>query len=347
MNTINALTPINPVGTATSDSNSRQQSQQQAKPGQTFSATVLESAGNNRFYLDILGDKIVARSDKVTLTPGTRINLEVLSTKPLLELKIISKIPEMFFGKTLTLLGKNLDISLIFQSLNPPASPLLGQLSPASQASIQDFYNLQQTSIENKDGGTQLKQLVDRLGLTLESVVAQGKNSAAEQTLKAALLEITAILREGGAIADTANRLLGTLELYQLAQLRLSTENLFIFPLPLPFLDNGYLLVEQDKNSDKGLSETDTLRFSLHLTLEPFGDIEITFLQTKDGLYIRFACESADKKEFTNGFQDDLKEMISSTEVLGLSFTDTAGNPASDLIQQLVPDGKAILDTKI
>jgi len=347
MNTINALTPINPVGTATSDSNSRQQSQQQAKPGQTFSATVLESAGNNRFYLDILGDKIVARSDKVTLTPGTRINLEVLSTKPLLELKIISKIPEMFFGKTLTLLGKNLDISLIFQSLNPPASPLLGQLSPASEASIKDFYNLQQTSIENKDGGTQLKQLVDRLGLTLESVVAQGKNSAAGQTLKAALLEITAILREGGAIADTANRLLGTLELYQLAQLRLSTENLFIFPLPLPFLDNGYLLVEQDKNSDKGLSETDTLRFSLHLTLEPFGDIEITFLQTKDGLYIRFACESADKKEFTNGFQDDLKEMISSTEVLGLSFTDTAGNPASDLIQQLVPDGKAILDTKI
>jgi len=347
MSTINALTAINPVGTATSDSSSRQQSQQQAKPGQTFSATVLESAENNKVYLDIFGDKILASSDKVTLSPGTRLNLEVLSTKPLLELKIISRTPELFFGKTLTLLSKNLNISALFQSLNPLASPLLGRLSQASQAGIHYYYNLQQTHIGNKDGGTLLKQLVDRLGLTPETVLAKGKNNTAGQTLKSALLEITTILREGGAIADTANRLLGTLDLYQLAQLRLATENLFLFPLPLSFLVNGYLLVEQDTESDKGLSESDTLRFSLHLTLEPLGDIEITFLQTKDGLYIRFSCESADKKEFTTGFQDDLKEMISSTEVLGLSFTDTAGNATGDLIQQLVPNGKAILDTKI
>jgi len=39
--------------------------------------------------------------------------------------------------------------------------------------------------------------------------------------------------------------------------------------------------------------------------------------------------------------------MISSAEVLGLSFTDIAGNPASDLIQLLVPDGESMLDTKI
>ena len=348
MSTINALTAINPVGTATSDSSSsRQQSQQQAKPGQTFSATVLESVGNNKVYLDIFGDKILASSDKVTLSPGTRLNLEVLSTKPLLELKIISKTPELFFGKTLTLLGKNLDISVIFQALNPLTSPLPGRLSQASQAVIQEFYTLQQTQFGNNDGGAQLKQLVDRLGLTPETALARGKNNTAEQTLKAALLEITSLLREGGAIADAAKRLLGTLELYQLAQLRLSTENLFLFPLPLSFLANGYLLVEQDSESDKGLNESDTLRFSLHLTLEPLGDIEITFLQTKDGLYIRFACESADKKEFTTDFQDDLKEMISSTEILGLSFTDTAGNAIGDLIQQLVPHGKSMLDTKI
>ncbi|MBL4902505.1 hypothetical protein JYT85_00420 [Desulfocapsa sp. AH-315-G09] len=348
MSTINALTAINPVGTATSDSSSsRQQSQQQAKPGQTFSATVLESAGNNKVYLDIFGDKILASSDKVTLSPGTRLNLEILSTKPLLELKIISRTPELFFGKTLTLLGKNLDISALFQSLNSLASPLPGKLSQASQAGIHSFYNLQQTHIGNKDGGALLKQLIDRLGLAPETVPAKDKGNAVGQTLKAALLEITSIVREGGAIADGANRLLGTLDVYQLAQLRLATENIFLFPLPLPFLANGYLLVEQDTESDKGLSESDTLRFSLHLTLEPLGNIEITFLQTKDGLYIRFSCESTDKKEFTSDFQNDLKEMISSTEVLGLSFTDTAGDAAGDLIQQLVPNGKTILDTKI
>ena len=347
MNTINALSAIKPVGSATSDTSGRQQFQQQARPGQTFTATVLESAGSNRFYLDILGDKILAQSDKVTLSPGTRLNLEVLATKPLLELRIISRNPEMFFGKTLTLLGKNLDMSGLFQALNPPASPLLDQLSSTTQQGLKDFYNLQQMPVGGKDNGVHLKQLLDRLGLSLETLLAGGKKNPAAQSLKAALLEIATLMKDGGELADITNRLLGTLELYQLAQLRLASENLFIFPLPLPFLDNGYLLVEKNDKSNDGEKNSDTLRFSLHLTLEPLGDIEITFLHTTDGLYIRFACESQAKKDFTNSYRDTLKEMISSAEVLGLSFTDIAGNPASDLIQLLVPDGESMLDTKI
>jgi hypothetical protein len=344
MNKINALSAIKPIGSATSDTSGRQQFQQQAKPGQTFTATVLESAGSNRFYLDILGDKILAQSDKVTLSPGTRLNLEVLSTKPLLELRIISRNPEMFFGKTLTLLGKNLDIGGLFQSLNLPASP---QLSATTQEGLKDFYNLQQMPVGSKDGGAHLKQLLDRLGLSLEALLAEGKKNPAAQSLKAALLEIATLMKNGGELADTTNRLLGTLELYQLTQLRLASENVFIFPLPLPFLDNGYLLIEKDEKDNDTKKDSDTLRFSLHLTLEPLGNIEITFLQTPEGLYIRFACDSQTKKEFSSSYRDELTEMISSAEVLGLSFTDTAGNPASDLIQQLVPAGESMLDTKI
>lgn len=346
MNTINALSPIKAIGSATSDSDSRQQSQQQARPRQTLTATVLESAGTNKFYLDILGDKILARSDTVTLSPGSKLNLEVLSTRPLLELRIISKNPDMFFGKTLTLLEKNLDISGLFQSLSS-ASSLLGQLSQTSQEGIKDFYNLQQLSIENQAGGSNLKQLLDRLGLSLETLLAGGNREAAGQTLKAALLEIAVLMKDGGEIADATTRLLGTLELYQLAHLRLASENLLIFPLPLPFLDNGYLLIEKEEKNINDENKEQPLRFSLHLSLEPLGNIEIIFLQTEDGLYIRFACDSAKKKEFTSAFQDELKEMISSTDLLGLSFTDTAGNPARSLIQQLAPDGKSMLDTKI
>ena len=346
MNTINALSPIKAIGSATSDSDSRQQSQQQARPGQTLTATVLESAGTNKFYLDILGDKILARSDTVTLSPGSKLNLEVLSTKPLLELRIISKNPEMFFGKTLTLLEKNLDISGLFQSLTSSSS-LLGQLSQTSQEGIKDFYNLQQLFIENQSGGSNLKQLLDRMGLSLETLLAGGNREAAGQTLKAALLEIAVLMKDGGDIADATNRLLGTLELYQLAHLRLASENLLIFPLPLPFLDNGYLLIEKEEKDINDENKEQPLRFSLHLSLEPLGNIEIIFLHTEDGLYIRFACDSAKKKEFASAFQDELKEMISSTDLLGLSFTDTAGNPARNLIQQLAPDGKSMLDTKI
>jgi len=302
MSTINALTPIKAVGTATSDSGGKQQSQQQAKPGQTFTATVLESAGSNRFYLDIFGDKILAQSDKITLSPGTKLDLEVLSTKPLLELRIVSKTPELFFGKTLTLLGKNLDISGLFEALKTTSPPPLNQLSSSSQQGINEFYDLQQIPVGSKDGGPHLKQLLDRLGLSLESLLAGGNKSPAAQSLKAALLELATLLKDGGELAETTNRLLGTLELYQLAQLRLSSENLLIFPLPLPFLNNGYLLVEKDDSHNEDETDQNTLRFSLHLSLEPLGDIEITFLQLKDGLYIRFACDSEEKKNSQMAF---------------------------------------------
>ncbi len=348
MNTINALSAIKSVGSATSDSGSRQQSQQQSRPGQIFTATVLESAGKNRFYLDILNNKILAQSDEVSLSTGTKLSLEVLNTSPLLELKIISRTPEMFYGKSLTLLGKNLDISGLFQSLLKPSdSPLLAKLSSSSREGLQEFYNLQQTAPAALDNGTILKQLLDRLGLSLEVLLAKGKQNQAVLTLKAALLEIGERMKQGSELADTANRLLGTLELYQLAQLRLAPDNLFIFPLPLPFLDNGYLLVEKDPDGSSDQKLSRPLRFSLHLSLEPLGDIEITFLHTEEGIYIRFSCESVEKRDFTSEYRPGLEELISSAEVLGITFTDTASNPANNLIQQLVPHGESMLDTTI
>ncbi len=348
MNTINALTAIKPVGSATSDAGGRQQFQQQSRPGQIFTATVLESAGDNRFYLDILNNKILAQSDEVTLSTGTKLNLEVLSTTPLLELKIISRSPEIFCGKTLTLLGKNLDITSLFQALLKPADgPLLKQLSATSQEGLKDFYNLQQNSTSNLDSGNILKQLLDRLGLSLEALLAGGKHNQTVLSLKSALLEIASKMRQGSELADSANRLLGTLELYQLAQLRLAPENLLIFPLPLPFLDNGYLLVERDHTGTDEPEPTQTLRFSLHLSLEPLGDMEIIFLQTQEGLYIRFACDSMEKKDFISGHKPDLQETITTTDVLGVTFTEPATNPTNNLIRQLIPHGESILDTTI
>lgn len=88
-------------------------------------------------------------------------------------------------------------------------------------------------------------------------------------------------------------------------------------------------------------------RFSLHLNLEPLGNIEILFLDTSEGLYIRFCCDTNAKSLFANSHQDELKKMVSSTNILAVSFGEDAGNPAQELIQQLIPDGETMLDTKI
>ncbi len=347
MNTIKPLSPIKSVGSSTADHDARQQFQQQARPGQIFTATVLDSAGKNRFFLNIHGQKILAQSDTVDLSAGAKIKLQVMATTPLVELKIISEQPQVAFGQTITLLGKNLDIGTLFQALTTSSPVLLDTLSSPTQESLKSFNTLQQSSIEGVKGGTVLKQLVDRLGLSLEALLAEGKGKQGTETLKAALLEIAAVIKNAEEVAEKTNRLLGTLELYQLARLKLQSDNLLIYPLPLPFLDHGYLLVEQEKKAKESESDKVPEPFSLHLSLEPLGDIEINLLQSDEGLYIRFACESEEKKQFVSTHQDELKNIISATEVLGLSFTDNAENPASELIQQLVPEGESMLDTKV
>jgi len=348
MNTINALTAITPVGSSTSDSGQRQQSQSPPQPGQILSATVLEATGNNHFYLDISGKKLLAKSDTVSLSPGVNLKLEVLATKPELELRIISKNSEMFFGKTLTLLSENLDIRSLFQSIQANPSPLFNELSTLSQDSLKSFLSLQQQPLTAADSGKNLKQLLDHLGLNLESVLADGnKHQNGVKTLKSALLELNSLLKSGSELAETTNKLLGTIELYQLAQLRLSNDNLLIFPLPLPFLNHGYLLVDKDSIQNTDNVEIEQQRFSLHLNLEPLGNIEISFLNNTEGLFIRFLCETNEKSSFASSHQEDLKKHISSDSIIGLSFGIGAGDPVQALIQQLIPNGKTMLDTKV
>jgi hypothetical protein len=346
MNRINALSAVKAVGSSTSDSSNKHGFQQQIKAGQTFAATIMEPAGNDRFFLNILDNKILAQSNTVSLPRGTKLNLQVIDTSPLLELRIISKTPELFFGKTLTLLGKSLNIDGLFQSLTSSDSPLLKQMTPTTQKGLSDFNALQQLPIDTQNGGEYLKQLMDRLGLSLEVLLAGGNNTKATQSLKAALLEIATHMKDATELAETTSKLLGTLELFQLAQLRLESDNLLIFPLPLPYLDNGYLLIEENKDK-QSTSDNNAIRYSIHLVIEPLGNIEISFFQTIDGLYLTVSCESVEKKEFLNQHLDLLKDTLLSSEILGMSVNEHAGDPINDLIQKLVPAGEAMLDTKI
>ena len=348
MNTINALSAITAVGSSTSDSGKRQQSQQQARPGQFLTATVLEPKGNGQFVLDIQGKKILAKGDSLTLSQGTKLKLEILTVKPELELRIVSKNPEMFFGKTLTLLSKNLDIRGLIQTIQNSSPPLFNNLSPSSQDGLNSFLSLQQSSLSTAQSGQNLKLLVERLGLNLESVFAKGEQlPIASQTLKAALLELSLLLKSGSELAETTNKLLGTIELYQLAQLKLNNDNLLLFPLPLPFLNHGYLLVDQESAKESLDNKSSPQQFSLHLNLEPLGNIEILFLDLEEGLYIRFSYEDTEKSAFARSHQDILKELISTEPLLSVSFGTGAENPAQSLIKQLIPDGETMLDTKV
>jgi len=347
MATINPLASISPIGSATSQSGNRNSGGDALPAGQLLKATVLEVNEENRFLLDISGRQLMAKSS-ASLTLGQKLQLQVVQTNPQVELKIISNTSDRFWGRSLTLLGKNIDLSELFQVFNQQTPSPLNSVPSASRNILESFFSLQQSNFSGSDSGAVLKELINRLGLTLENILAQGDKEAATSTVKAALLEIANLFRNAENIADATSKLLTTLEMFQLAQLNNQNDRQFIFPLPLPFVEQGYLLVEHD--SGRGSDEEPSLapgRFSLHLTMAELGHIQVDFLHIQETLYIRFRTDSQEKSDFVAQFGDQLKEAISNIPQIDLSFSADAPDPITDLMRQIVPQGETMLDTRV
>lgn len=347
MDTINPLSSISPVGSPTSQGRGRSQGQRLPAAGEILKAVVLEAGGNNRFVLDIGGNRLSASSE-AKLTPGQILQLQVTKTEPQIELKIVSDTLNRLAGRSLTLLGKNIDLTALFTAVQNHSPSPLPLLTPTSRTVLESFFSLQQTTLGDEASGATLKQLIDRLGLNLEHLLARGDKQAAAHTLKAALLEMAHTFSTADDLAEATQKLLTTLELFQFAQLQSGTHSPYIFPLPLPFVEQGYLIVEPGDDEDKdGAESRGESRFSLHLTMSTLGHLSINFLHNSEGLFIRFHADSEEKAAFLKAHGDDLKAAISTTPLVGLAFSSDAGDPISELIRSIVPPGSSMLDTKV
>jgi hypothetical protein len=58
-------------------------------------------------------------------------------------------------------------------------------------------------------------------------------------------------MRSSEGVAANAGRLLQSVEMMQLAQLQGTNEAIFILPLPLPFIERGYLVVEREQTASR------------------------------------------------------------------------------------------------
>jgi len=202
METIRPLTSIPPVGSSTSQGRGQQSQQGQLPPGQLLKALVVEAKGSGQFILDIGGNRLTAQS-KSPLSVGQNLQLQVVNTTPQIELKIVSDTLNQFIGKSLTLLGKNIDLSALIQNISQTTPPLLQALTPTSRSVIESFFTLQQTDIGSKEGGAVIKQLLEGVGLNLEHHLARGDKNSAAATLKAALLEVAHTFKNAELIANT------------------------------------------------------------------------------------------------------------------------------------------------
>ena len=346
MESIKPLTAITTVGSATSQNRERSQGQQAPSEGQLLKAVVVEASGNNRFVLDLGGTRQNVRSEAV-LTPGQSLRLHVIRIEPQIELQIVTSPLNRLQGRSLTLLGQNIDLAGLMEKFQQQNPPLLTSLSATSRTTLVDFFSLQQNGVEGKGGGLVLKQLIDSLGLNLEQLLARNDTNGAAHTLKAALLEIAQSLTTFSDITETTAKILSTLELFQLAKLQVASDTQLILPLPLPFIDQGYLLIDQNgKDGGESDSAASENRFSLHLRVSALGNLQIDFLQNAEGLFIRFRAESQEKADFIAFFAEDLKNISRDIPLINISFSADAPDPIQDLIRRLVPVGEQILDTK-
>jgi len=349
MDSINPLSPRPPVGSATSQGRGQGQQAGQNQPaqGQLLKALVLQARSESQFLLEIGNNRVTAQSE-TPLRVGQTLQLQVTNTSPQIELKIVTDTLNQFIGKSITLLGKNIDLTQLFKGLQSLSPPPLENLTPTSKSILDSFFSLQQTNINSSEGGPVLKQLIENLGLNFENLLAQGNKQGAVNTLKAALLELAHTFGTAERIAETTTKLLTTLELFQFSQLHSNSDTHLIFPIPLPFVEQGYLVIERDANKDDKDQESETEnKFSLHITMSELGHLHIDFLQNNESLLIRFKTESREKLEFIQQFSEELIEAISGVPRISITFSEDAPDPIHELIREMIPEGSSMLDTKV
>ncbi len=196
--------------------------------------------------------------------------------------------------------------------------------------------------------GEEIRHMVDRLGLDMERLLAEGRRDEAVQTLKSALLEITHAMTASGRADQAPDHLLATLELYQMLQIRLAPEGLFFLPLPMPFLDQGYLLVDEEQSGgsrESGGKEEKTMH--LHLQLQGLGNIQVDISHQGEGVSLRFLAQDKERAEFMAEHRDELRQWLTALRLDSASFLAGAGDPAAGLLRRMLPaEGSGILDTR-
>jgi len=139
------------------------------------------------------------------------------------------------------------------------------------------------------------------------------------------------------------------IELWQMCRARLAEIGVDFLPLPLSFLERGYLLARRHPEPEGGSGKAESGQshsLSLFLELEGLGRLQIDCLYQNQGLYLRFACRDQEVASFLGAAQDELRQGLGDTALLGASFSSGAEEPAQALIQRLIPAETHLLDAR-
>ncbi len=187
----------------------------------------------------------------------------------------------------------------------------------------------------------QLGLLSQLFGLNLEAELLRGRTRQALQGLKVALLG------ERQQLGPEGEEALHRLELFQVCRARLADQNQLFIPLPLPFLEEGFLLVDEDGGQEEQKEDAGMQRLSLHLRLSALGNLRIDLLSEPSGMLLRIACEDQERASFLQELGGQLQGRLQGIKIRSVSFTLGARSPARELVERLVQHSKGMLDARV
>lgn len=346
--TMSPVTPtaaINPAPTVTADNHvSREERQQQLPLDKIVRATVAEG-GQNKVMLELNQQRLQAET-RLPLKTGQRLNLLVAATTPRIELQIIGDSLQQRLTSSLHMLGGKWDLQSLTQLLKAEGTPIINALSPQSREILLSWATMQKHDIQSQDGAG-LRQLIKNLGLGHEANLARVKSGQMEGALKSALLETLSLEKAGIEMQEQAGRPLQLIELFQLCQIKLARQDVLFLPLPLPFLDQGFIIADHQQEQQADEKNAPPFHLSLHLSLQNLGDLRIDLVREPQGLFIRFICDSQEKADFVATCKDELMHDIKSVPLHDIAFIAGVDSPVDALIARLIPQGDSLLDTMV
>jgi hypothetical protein len=308
------------------------------RPGQIIQVTVAQ-AGEKKVCLEWNGQRIEARTH-IGLQQGQRLTLQVAGVSPRIELQPLGLFAPGKLAGLLPSFNSRWQLAALLnglrQALPDPALPE----GMKARTALRPLLDWLQSGARMPDG-TVLAKLLQQLGVVRLSDRERGPS------LRSALAELPRNLPElPDETAQQAARLLQSLDLARLCNPHLLANGSLLLPLPLPFLDHGYLLIDREKPSTRS-PESDPQKLTLLLSLRQLGALRIDMLWGEQDMMLKFTCDTPDTTSFLATFEDELRQILDFRPPGKIYFVTGQAAAGDELIGRLQSHGRAFVDARI
>lgn len=334
-NTTFTVLPVNETGQIKPQPNSEQPTW---RPGQILEATVT-SLKDDQVVLEMNGRQVMAQS-RLGLQEGQKLLLHVTATSPQVQMQTLGLNSANPQGAMLQLLATGWDLSALLRQFQTRGEAEKTPLFETIRNALNTFMGGLDEPGEKVDGSV-LATLLRSLG------VAHLKHGEATINLRQVLKQMTGdVVDSEGRLSDIAGDLLQGLDMTHQFNLQLLPEGALLLPLPLPFLKQGYLFLENTDEGSNGQTESPN-KLSLFLNLEKLGEIRIDMLWDMEELLIKFTCEKTQASLELSESGEDLRQALQFRPPREILFTTGKPHPEEELMERLTGDLRGLINTRI